>query len=75
VRLQILEVLVQIPSEYAIEKLPGEYGSDMGKALVLVILLLLFVGGILLLVRSVIDFMHSRTASKEEKDTNRRKAA
>ena len=33
------------------------------------------VGGTLLLVRSVIDFMLSRRASKEEKDTNRLKAA
>ena len=74
-RLQILEVFVQIPDEYAIAKIPGEYSGDAGKILVLVILLLFFVGGTLLLVRSVIDFMHSRTASKEEKDTNKRKAA
>jgi len=47
----------------------------MGLTSVLVILLLLFVGGTLLLVRSVIDFMLSRRASKEEKDTNRLKAA
>jgi hypothetical protein len=56
-------------------KIPGEYGSDMGKIVVLVILLLLFVGGTLLLVRSVLDFMHSRTESKEEKGPNKRKAA
>jgi hypothetical protein len=72
---QIVEVFVKIPVEYAIAKIPGEYGGDAGKILVLVILLLFFVGGTLLLVRCVIDFMHSRRASKEEKDTNKRKAA
>lgn len=73
---QILEVVVQIPDEYAIAKIPGEYVGDSGKILVLVILLLLFVGGTLLLVQSVIEFMHSRKASKQEKDANnRRKAA
>jgi hypothetical protein len=57
-------------------KIPGEYAGDTGKILVLATLVLLFVGGTLLLVRSVIDFMRSRKASKQEKGTNnRRKAA
>ena len=49
-------------------------GGDTGKILILITLLLLFVGGTLLLVLSVVDFMHS--PSKQEKETgNRRKAA
>ena len=50
----------------------GEYAGDPGKILILIVLLLLFVGGTLLLVRSVIDFMYSRKASKQEKETNNR---
>ena len=65
----------QIPDMFFVQ-IPGEYAGDTGKTLVLVILLLLFVGGALLLVRSVVDFMQSRKASKREKETgNRRKAA
>jgi hypothetical protein len=60
-------LLVEIPGEYA--------ARDTGKFLVQVILLSLFIGGTLLLVRSFIDFMHSRKARSKRDTNNRRKAA
>jgi len=64
---------MQLPQ--GVMQLPGEYAGDKGVILVLIFLALLLAGGSLLLLRSFIDFMHNRTESKREKNTNKRKAA
>jgi TRAP-type C4-dicarboxylate transport system permease small subunit len=60
---------------YDLSQITGSSRSDSGRIVLLGLLLLLLVGGVFLMVRSVADFWKDRRAKRREAGDDKRKAA
>jgi len=60
---------------FVLWQLAGGDRSERGFLVLLGILLLMLIGGILLIARSIADFRQDRKAARRESDANKRKAA
>ena len=60
---------------FVLWQLTGAGRSERGFLVLLAILLLMLIGGILLIARSIADFLRDRKAARRENDTTKRKAA
>jgi hypothetical protein len=65
---------VLVPA-FVLWQLAGASRTDRGLLVLLGILLLMLIGGILLIARSITDFVRDRKAARREDATNKRKAA